>query len=532
MIRLPMTQERLGTGNRALRPGSMSAREPRPASSRGGESLRLDGLDKYGVSRIEVDRKEKLRRALISDLESKGLAEVSFPSVAVHEEVEKFLQNGHISDSNLSRLERRVVRRTRQPAIPASAREQRTVISEFSVASKSAGSRTPCGLEASAYAPGSSRGCTTAVEQDFPKWSEVANHAKLLEAKDKAEARGTTKFKQERMRLELEEQMKEKEKKKSESAEEEKKTFDMQKVELMAWHESENAVVEKQRKMAFEVKKEREVQIAVVHAIREDERRQKLADADLHIKNAAVEVEKEKTAALYKKHAQRDTMHKLMSEWEKDRDTRDAEARRKAADEQVKVGQYQQLLDDQEVMNKKNVPTARMPNGEYSPPNKAERRKKERQLDDQMMAQVKAANAKAAEAELTKSLQTKRNRHSNQEFLAKQMEERESSRKVNKDLLEEQKSHVLAATQEFMEFEKQRIEQQRMKNIQHRLELEKQIQNKQPPTRFQKRHNEDVMTAAEVAMNRRLLEEARSMREPSSKQARPASEASEMRSTF
>merc|ERR1719313_317880 len=123
---------------------------------------------------------------------------------------------------------------------------------------------------------------------------------------------------------------------------------------------------------------------------------------------------------------------------------------------------------------------------------------------------VRAANAKAAEAELKKAQRYIQERQSNQDFLVKQMGERESNRKEKLDEFKKEKEHILAETQEFLEWEKRRVDLQRKKNMQHRIELEQQIESKKPPTRFQKRNNEDLMSAEEVAMNWHLLEQARS----------------------
>jgi len=489
-------------------------------------------LEKFGRGRVKTEQKEELRSSLVRDLESKGLA-AGFNQAALQEEVEKFLQNGHISGSNLNRLERRVLRRMRvtgePPDTPNSAREQRPATSEFSVGSRSAGSRTPRTprSQQGARTPGSSRGLWTGgleavgvaqAQWVNPKWSEVANYAKVLEEKEKVDKRFQEKARKERMRKDLEQQMLEKEQKKLVRVEEEKMIFERQKVELRAWHEAENAVVEEQKRIALEVRKEREIQNAVVRAIKEEERKKRHADDYMREQHTAEQAEQERRAALDKKNSQRDAMQKLMAEWAEDRRNREAEQKRQAADEQVKVNEYQKMLDTQEARNKKSVPPTRMPLGEYSPPNKAERLRKERQKDEELAQAVRAANAKAAEEELQKTEKKNKARTDNQEFLFKQMTERENARKTRDEELKQQKESVLAEEQEFIEWEKQRIEKQRMKNIQHRVELEKQIEMKKPPTRFQKRHNEDLMSAAEVAMNRHLLEEARTMASAASSQ--------------
>lgn len=512
-------------------------------SINGIQPLDMASLAKFGTGRITAELKEDLRKSLVKGFTSTGFGQGLNPD-AVQEEVEKFLQNGHISGSNLSRLERRVIRRTQgDGARPATglAGDQRTASSEFSAAPASArsaprsarslegrpssqmsqrsqrsqaqafegGSRTPVsarGLYSSGlHAVGETRPPAT------PKWSEVANYAKVLENKEKAEHRLKKKTKQEEMRQDLQKQMVEKDVKKAEGAEEDKKIFWRQKAELKAWHEAESAIVEEQKKVALEVRQERVIQSAVVTAIREDERQKKLQEDDQLVKRAAEGLEEEKKAALAKKNQQREAMSSLIAEWEQDRKNRDEQKKQQANYEKDKVNEYQKMLDDQEERNRQNIVPARMPMGTYSPPNKAERRKEERVRDEQMMLLVRKANAKAAEAEMRKTEQKNTERHANQEFLFTQIRERDASRKQGEDDVKKQKERVEAEAAEYMEVEKQRVEHQRMKNIQHRLELEKQIESKKPPSRFKKRHNEDLMSAAEVAINWHLLQDAREM---------------------
>jgi len=505
-------------------------------SARRGSEPRGFVLEKFGQGKVKREQMEELRRSLMRDLEAKGLAEGPGTAVAVYEEVEKFLENGHISGSNLNRLERRVLRRV-VPGGSSSARGSRPATSEFTgpAGSRSAGSRTPGPFEAAhrlvregARTPMSARSCTpSSMAGDDAKWSEVATYRKLMEEKDRVEARGKIRARQDAMRLDLERQMLEKEQKKVGFVEEEKQIFERQKVELKLWHEAESKVVEEQKRVASDVRKEREVQIAVVHAIREDEKQKKRLDEDLQVRRAEEKLEQERKVALAKKHLQRDAMQKLMADWAEDQKNRDAVLKLKAADEQLKASEYVKMLDVQEARNKKGIPVVRNPMGEYAPPNKAERRKKEQQEEAKMMILIRAANATAAEAELQKTEQKSKDRHSNQEFLAQQITERNAAKKVRNDELQRAKESVLAKTIEFKDEEKHRAEEQKRKNLKYRIELEKQIEGKKKIA--SPAYNSDLMSAAEVAMNRHLLQEARSMTGASGSQT---SQVHEMQSTF
>jgi len=268
------------------------------------------------------------------------------------------------------------------------------------------------------------------------------------------------------------------------------------------------------------VRKEREIQNAVVYAIKKDERARKLAQDDLLVQQAADSMEQEKQAALNKKNEQRGAMVKLMDEWAEDKKSHLGDRKKRETEEKIKVAEFMAMVDAQEARNKQNIPPARMPRGEYAPPDKAARRKQERALEDEMMKLVRTANIKAAEAEVKKKDEKIQERQSNQDFLFQQMMERKNKKDEAFDEGKKLMVTIQAEAAEFGQSEKDRIETKRLKNIQHRIELEKQIENKKPPARFQRRHAEDVMTAAEVAMNRHLLEEARSMRSTVESQAR------------
>lgn len=214
-----------------------------------------------------------------------------------------------------------------------------------------------------------------------------------------------------------------------------------------------------------------------------------------------------------KKTKQKTNMATLMADWAQDRNVREDEKKRQELTEKAKVSEYQRMLEIQEARNKQSIPPIRMPLGDYVPPSKTSRRKEERQYDEKCMESVRTANAKAAEEEMKKTQRKFDERHSNQDFLFKQMEERDNKKKLGNDELQKQKDTVQAEIANFADFEKQKAERQRVKNIQHRLELEKQIATQKPPNRFQKRRNDDLMSNAEVAMNGHLLREARSLRE-------------------
>lgn len=499
---------------------------------RGGDPPSLDGAGKLGGGWMTEGQKDMVRDSLIRDLEAKGLAEPSSTSIAVLDEVERFLDNGRVSGTNLNRLERRIRKRLDQPGTPLSARDQRSAISEFSVGSASPRLRTPrsldgglhtplgSGIQSPGSAPRSPGGANSArgglavnglqaIAETNPKWSEMARYAKRQETAQKVQDRCKIKTTREKMRQDLELQMQEKKDRNLVFVHQDRQLHEKQTEELKAWKEAEIFAADEQVLSRCQMKKDLEMQCQTVRATREEERRKNFAEDHLQAKRTAEQFEQEKKAAAEKKDSQRNANRNLMIAQKIQAEQHEIEQKQRAVDEKIKVLEYQKMVDEQEASNKRNIPVARQPMGEYRPPNKAEMKRMQKQEDERMLVLIRAANNTAAEAETQKQDNKKKERYCHREYLFQQISDKDITRNTKVGEKQQLKVSAEEATAEFMEAEKQRLAQQRMKNMQHRIELEKQIESKKPPTRFQKRYFDDQMSAAEVACNWRLLEEAR-----------------------
>merc|ERR1712070_848556 len=92
-------------------------------------------------------------------------------------------------------------------------------------------------------------------------------------------------------------------------------------------------------------------------------------------------------------------------------------------------------------------------------------------------------------------------RYETQNFLFKQMAEKDEKKEQALELKRLQASILEADTQEYMQMEKQKSQDRRVRNIEHRIELEEQIAEraKEPARKY-------AMSGAEVKMNRQLLD--------------------------
>merc|ERR1712070_592133 len=89
--------------------------------------------------------------------------------------------------------------------------------------------------------------------------------------------------------------------------------------------------------------------------------------------------------------------------------------------------------------------------------------------------QKEEADARAIEMERNKEAKLKEMRFDTQKFLFKQMAEKDEKKEQALELKRLQASILEADTQEYMQMEKQKFQDKRVRNVEHRIELEAQI---------------------------------------------------------
>lgn len=187
------------------------------------------------------------------------------------------------------------------------------------------------------------------------------------------------------------------------------------------------------------------------------------------------------------------------------RPTRDEEKNRRIQEEREKVREYNDMLAEQEARNKQKIPPAR---GGGDIVDKGSPRRLDAYSEEKIMQQLHSALRQKDEADKRVSDYHRGARQSNQEFLKQQIEERSRLKRQAECQKGEQRVLVQAATEQFAEAERNRIEQQRCKNVKHRQELENQILGR----KVAQKNEANNMTPAEIAINRHLLGEANELR--------------------
>lgn len=455
-------------------------------------------LSKNGEGIIEPAQEEELRNIVLAELADSGASED-----ALRAEVDQFIRNGRVSGTNLSRLRRRVERKAGSQSARGSQVGSIASRSEFSEGALSARLSSRGGL--SRPMPGSS---------DYAKWSEVAQHQKLLEELDRQNAKTVKTAKQDKIRMELLEQMDYKVQKKAQMKTEDLRIFEHQKAEIQRFEAAETAKKDLLRKRTEDVNKERDAQTQLRDELKTQEFSQKMAEDRRLVKTAAADLARESKEAAEKKVHLVENMQIMAKEVGGLRAAaREEEKRKKVEWELLKVQEFRELSELQEKRNKQNIPKVRGVGTEAHP--KSKRRGEEVYNEDNIMRQLEEAIKQKDAADVRKEVSQRSMRQTNQDFLMQQIEERNQKRRDQETTKGEQRKQVQKASEQFFEAERGRIETQRMKNVQHRQELQLQITARKGV----QKDDLNAMSDAEKSINRHLIDEARELREKVSQMA-------------
>merc|ERR1711985_190475 len=167
--------------------------------------------------------------------------------------------------------------------------------------------------------------------------------------------------------------------------------------------------------------------------------------------------------------------------------------------------EYNRILDQQEEMRAQEL-QARMDKQKALMEKMKENVQKQQQKkgdEDARRAQKQKeeADARAIEMERNKEAKLKEMRHDTQSFLFKQMAEKDEKKGQALELKRLQASILEADTQEYMQMEKQKSQDRRVRNVEHRIGLEAQIAERAAIVT-----RKYAMSGAEIKMNRQLLD--------------------------
>ena len=455
------------------------------------------------VAGLAKKSKEELKLVLLDDLD-KHLGVAGERPTVVEEEIDRFLKGGRVSNSNLSRLQRRLQARLSEGDLCGSE-------SSYSVRTEASGKSRKSLPQVCNSARGS-RDKTPQMggdlqrvpEDEMLRWSQIAKLATKEAEMEAAQKREATRLAQQEMRDFLQKQVDQKTLRQKQVAEDEFRFFQMQKADLERWKQDQITEAQSRLQHLKQILRDREVFSEEALRKREADKKRRSSEDRRLILRAAKELEMEKKAVEEKRCERRKAHTALVQEALNDKKKATEGRAQRIEEEKQGLEEYSKFLEAQEARSKASRPRIR-DQTPAAPPH-AKRKGEEVYYDPDVVMKIRdEAMARAEQAEVSKQEQLKIERHMNQAYLFQQIAEREENRKR---FIDEQKDHQKAAAEAAAraheQAEKQRVQEQKMKNLEYRQGLDRQIQLKKMMQQLQ----EDQMSGAEKAMNRRYVLDA------------------------
>lgn len=305
-----------------------------------------------------------------------------------------------------------------------------------------------------------------------------------------------------RMRAELDRQMEEKKQRKEQDKLEDLSHFSAQKVEWEQWGEMEKVRDEQRREKAARMKKEREEQVQSDRQTRDEQLRKKKEEEKDLMNKIAIELEKEKQKIEDAKMQKKMYMNKILLESEEERRVKALKAQEESKAEMDKTRAFNRSLDEKDEAKRKEAEAKAEEQKQNLLKMKAVLEKMEADTGeaDQKLAFMQKAEADGRAQAIMQHREDRLRemRQENQAFLFQQMEEKRMQKQEDSDVSQFHAMLQGAENRAFLDMEKQRSVDRRERNVAHRLELQKQIEDKQKVHR-------DHMSEQELALNRMVL---------------------------
>lgn len=509
------------------------------------QTFGLNVLEKYGRGRFDPEQKEELQAALRKELRfSAGTSEIS--NDTVEKEISRFLDFGYASENNLDRLRRRVLRNPAdggrpddgvsmkssmaysQPGRVGKQGTDTPVPQLFSIkegmksqtesmADYARSARKVPAPEADICVPATPNSARSALQSGGSmagcKWSTVAKLQALKEVTDAETRAAAKKNKQLQLKGFLDEQVEAKSASSLSKADELRKLRTTVDDDYQRLQEEDNQKKKELQKKITVLKNEREEQVLCARIARQLDRKEILEAGQKLNQQCNVALEAEQKVALQKKVTERQAMSKLIVEWEVEKQAHMAEQKvqnvkeREAVlklEEELKAEQLQKKVEIQKVVQRREKEFQQLALAEASARQEKKVKREARiKEENRELECVNQANEAALEKERLKKLKQKADRVKNVDFLLEQMAESRERKTADKEKQKDLLTLARSTEDKFAEEERQKTFNKRKKNIQHRLELEEQIE-----ARSQRVIREDLMSTSEAFINKNVVAEA------------------------
>jgi len=447
-----------------------------------------------------LKKREELKDALAdkfkvrfgSGSQYKQSDEMSVASSHIRREVHGFAKGGAaITESNLNRLERRLQCKAKGPSKPNGMGSASSVVSGYSLGSRR--SRSLASLGASRMSEG---------ELEPQDWSRLDDYAGYLHEQDAVRQKMGVHALQTKLKMDLDNQCEEKKTRSKGNDEDDARYHQNQLIELERWKATEQHRAEELRHKMMKEKADRDEQLKFERKLKSQEIDQKKNEETQLVSKIVNEMEQEQNKFERKKLQTKAAMRAVFEENAEDTRIRDEQRQAKMAAEAEAMRENQRLMDEQEEARAEEL-AARMDRQKKLMENllatTMESAKDAGDLDAQRAnAQQAEMDSHFFQAEKTKMGRLKQMRLENQNYLCRQMGEKDGRREDERTLSNIQCQIQTKDTDEYNEIERHKAVDTRLRNFDHRQELEKQIAAKagvRPPD----------MSKHETALNKPLL---------------------------
>eukprot|EP00933_Yihiella_yeosuensis_P071405 TRINITY_DN79613_c0_g1_i1.p1 TRINITY_DN79613_c0_g1~~TRINITY_DN79613_c0_g1_i1.p1 ORF type:complete len:507 (-),score=181.16 TRINITY_DN79613_c0_g1_i1:230-1750(-) len=467
------------------------------SQSQGGLSVNSRLSDTRRAKLMDLKRREDLKDQLVEKFKgrygrggAKDPDEMSVCSDVITREVDRFAKTADVTEANLMRLERRLQSRA-QGKVADDMMSVRSV-SQYSVMSRARSTTSLAGRSITGGKPA-------------PKsydWTRLDEYAGYLHEQDALRQKLGVGALQRKLKMDLDQQVNDKLKKKEEAVEEERRYHQNSLMELERWKQQEQARAEEQAVKIKKEKTDRDLQLEYGKQLRKEEEEKRKDEEALLVEKIVDEMEREQKRFEKKKVKVKEQMRKVFEENMEDQRKRVIAKQNAQVEEAERMKEYNRVLDEQEEQRAQEL---------------AERMEKQDALMKKLMANAEGAKKGAGdndaqraaaqqeeqdrhffEAEAVKQERLKQMRLENQAYLLKQMEEKAGRGDEDKYLQHIQAQILQRDSDEYNAIEEQKVKDRRIRNVEHRKDVERQMEYKQ-------RQSVPEMSEVEIALNRPLL---------------------------
>lgn len=445
---------------------------------------------------INMKKREDLKDAITSKFKSRfghgavhrGDDEVSVASTAIRHEVDRFAKTAEVTEANLGRLERRLHNRAVNQV------DDTATVTGVSAYSGMSGRRSVVSL--------TGRNIMSTTAPDSFDWSKLDEYASYLHEQDALRQKVGIQAIQRKLRMDLDQQSRDKQMRRNEHTQEDHRYFQNSLVELERWKQQEQAREEEKHMKLHREKQDRDEQLNFERKLKAEEVTKRKDEEASLVQKIITEMEAEQKRFEKKKDQTKRAMRKVFEENMEDQQKRISNKKEQMERESQNMREYNRILDEQEEQRAEEMSQRMARQAELMKKLEAnvEGIKKGAGDNDaqRALAQADEQDKHFFEAESVKQARLKQMRHENQAYLMKQMSEKGMRKDEERQLQAIQAAILERDSEEYTQIETQKVLDKKLRNMEHRKDVESQMAYRQKQT-------VPEMSEAEIQMNKPLL---------------------------